>query len=41
MDSRAGGTTHLILEMLAYAAEEAEAVGAAGQCLLTLHADGR
>lgn len=36
----AGGTTHLILEVLAYAAEEAESTGAGGRCVLTLHADG-
>ena len=36
----AGGTTHLILEVLAYAAEEAESTGSAGPCRVTLHADG-
>ena len=36
----AGGTTHLILEVLAYAADEAEWTGTTGRCLVTLHADG-
>jgi DNA gyrase subunit B len=36
----AGGTTHLILEVLAYAADEAEWTGGPGRCLVTLHADG-
>jgi DNA gyrase subunit B len=36
----AGGTVHLILEVLAYAAEEAESTGTAGRCRVTLHADG-
>lgn len=31
---------HLILEVLAYAAEEAEALGRRGSCRVTLHADG-
>ncbi|QIQ01629.1 ATP-binding protein [Streptomyces liangshanensis] len=34
-----GGTRHLILEVVAYAADEAEARGA-GACVITLHADG-
>lgn len=36
----AGGATHLILEVLAYAADEAEWTGAIGRCRVTLHADG-
>ena len=36
----AGGTTHLILEVLAYAADEAEWTGSKGRCLVTLYADG-
>jgi topoisomerase IV subunit B len=36
----AGGATHLILEVLAYAAEEVGAAGASGRCVVTLHADG-
>lgn len=35
-----GGVTHLILEVLAYAADEAEWTGATGRCGVTLHADG-
>lgn len=35
----AGGTTHLILEVLAYAADEAEWIGTIGRCRVTLHAD--
>lgn len=35
-----GGTTHLILEVLAYAADEAEWTGGPGRCRVTLHADG-
>jgi topoisomerase IV subunit B len=35
-----GGTTHLILEVLAYAADEAVATGTTGPCLVALHADG-
>ena len=35
-----GGTTHLILEVLAYAADEAVAAGATGRCLVALHPDG-
>lgn len=34
-----GGLRHLILEVLAYAADEAECSGA-GRCTVTLHADG-
>jgi topoisomerase-4 subunit B len=34
-----GGTAHLILEVLGYASEEAEATGG-GSCSITLHADG-
>jgi DNA gyrase subunit B len=36
----AGGTPHLILEVLAYAADEAEWAGTIGRCRVTLHADG-
>ena len=36
----AGGTTHLILEVLAYAADEAEWTGTIGRCRVILHADG-
>jgi topoisomerase-4 subunit B len=36
----AGGTTHLILEVLAYAADEAESTGTTGRCVVTLHANG-
>lgn len=35
-----GGTTHLVLEVVAYVAEEAESTGTIGRCLVTLHADG-
>ena len=35
-----GSMRHLILEVLAYAAEEAEALGRRGLCTVTLHADG-
>jgi len=35
-----GGTIHLILEVLAYAAEEAASAGTRGRCVVTLHADG-
>jgi topoisomerase-4 subunit B len=35
-----GGMEHLILEVLAYAADEAEAAGKAGRGIVTLHADG-
>lgn len=31
---------HLILEVLAYAADEAESTGRAGRGIVTLHADG-
>ncbi|MBD0693047.1 ATP-binding protein [Streptomyces sp. CBMA123] len=34
-----GGVAHLVLEVLAYAADEAAARGS-GQCVVTLHADG-
>ncbi|WP_308365074.1 ATP-binding protein [Streptomyces sp. ISL-86] len=34
-----GGTGHLILEVVAYAADEAESTGG-GRCTVTLHADG-
>ena len=34
-----GGVAHLVLEVLAYAAEEAEATGG-GRCWITLHPDG-
>ncbi|HWO68277.1 MAG TPA: ATP-binding protein [Umezawaea sp.] len=34
-----GGTTHLVLEVLAYAAEEAESTGG-GHCVVTQHPDG-
>lgn len=35
-----GSARHLILEVLACAAEEAEALGRRGSCTVTLHADG-
>lgn len=35
-----GGVTHLILEVLAYAVDEAASVGATGQCRVILPADG-
>lgn len=35
-----GGVPHLVLEVLAYAAEEAAARGGGGRCHVTLHADG-
>lgn len=35
-----GGTTHLILEVLAYAADEAMAAGTTGRCLVALQPDG-
>jgi topoisomerase-4 subunit B len=35
-----GGMEHLILEVLAYAADAAEAAGRAGRGIVTLHADG-
>lgn len=34
------GVEHLILEVLAYAADEAESMGRAGRGIVTLHADG-
>ncbi|WP_353950089.1 ATP-binding protein [Knoellia sp. S7-12] len=34
------GVEHLILEVLAYAADEVESAGAAGRGIVTLHADG-
>jgi DNA gyrase subunit B len=36
----AGGVTHLVLEVVAYAADEAAARGVLGQCVVQLHADG-
>ena len=36
----AGGLTHLVLEVLAYAAEEAEAQGRTGRARVVRHADG-
>src|SRR5690606_22846334 len=35
-----GSLRHLVLEVLAYAAEEAEALGRRGSCTVTLHPDG-
>ena len=35
-----GGVKHLILEVLAYAADEAESAGRAGRAIVTMHADG-
>jgi DNA gyrase subunit B len=35
-----GGVRHLILEVLAYAADEAESAGRMGRGIVTLHADG-
>ena len=35
-----GGVEHLILEVLAYAADEAESTGRGGRGIVTLHADG-
>ena len=35
-----GGMKHLILEVLAYAADEAESAGRAGRGIVTLHTDG-
>jgi topoisomerase-4 subunit B len=35
-----GGLSHLVLEVLAYANDEAEALGRRGQALVTVHADG-
>ncbi|MFZ5847106.1 MAG: ATP-binding protein [Actinomycetota bacterium] len=34
------GVLHLVLEVLAYAEDEAEALGRTGACLVVLHADG-
>ena len=34
------GVTHLVLEVLAYAADEAECTGTTGNCMVSLHADG-
>lgn len=36
----AGGVTHLVLEVVAYAADEAAARGVVGRCVVQLHADG-
>lgn len=36
----AGGVTHLVLEVVAYAADEVAARGVLGQCVVQLHADG-
>ena len=35
-----GGASHLVLEVLAYADDEAAELGRTGTCLVTLHADG-
>ena len=35
-----GGVLHLVLEVLAYADDEAESAGQHGQCTVTLHEDG-
>lgn len=35
-----GGVEHLVLEVLAYAAEEADEAGRTGHCLVRLHRDG-
>ncbi|MEV4416459.1 hypothetical protein [Catellatospora sp. NPDC049609] len=35
-----GGVLHLVLEVLAYAADEAESAGRRGTCTVTLHGDG-
>ena len=35
-----GGTLHLILEVIAYAADEAEGEASTGRCVVTLHRDG-
>ena len=37
----AGGRRHLVLEVLAYANEEAESLGRTGRAVVTMHADGR
>lgn len=36
----AGGVAHLILEVVAYAADEADALARRGRCLVQLHVDG-
>lgn len=36
----AGGITHLVLEIVAYAADEAQALGRRGSCLVQLRSDG-
>ena len=35
-----GGTCHLLLEVLAYADDEAQSAGRVGRCVVTVHADG-
>ena len=35
-----GGVVHLLLEVIAYADDEAEALGCQGTCRITLHGDG-
>ncbi|WP_323096044.1 ATP-binding protein [Intrasporangium sp. YIM S08009] len=35
-----GGATHLVLEVLAYADDEAASAGRVGRCVVTVHADG-
>ena len=35
-----GGLLHLVLEVLAYADDEAEALGRRGKCIVTVHSDG-
>jgi len=35
-----GGAAHLLLEVLAYADDEAESAGRVGRCVVTFHADG-
>ncbi len=35
-----GGVTHQVLEVLAYADDEAESAGRTGRCVVTFHADG-
>ena len=35
-----GGLRHLLLEVLAYANDEAEALGRRGKCVITVHTDG-
>lgn len=39
-DFAPGGVTHLVLEVLAYAADEAGALGRTGRCVITLYPDG-